>query len=144
MKDLIRVAVVLAFLIPAGFTVQGQQAQADESSSLVVYDPVFWKSKLRLREDQCRSIREINTQYYERLASVLDQPATSRTSTLTLVAQYLSDRNEQIWSVFQPVQRKRWKRLWDHQYSASARHNGFSDGAQSSCFRPELLIRHLL
>jgi hypothetical protein len=147
MKDLVRVAVVVVFLIPAGFTVQGQQAQAEESSRLVVYDPVFWKSKLRLREAQCRSIREVNAEYYERLARVLDQPSTSRTSTLSLVAQYLSDRNEKIWSIFQPVQRKRWKRLWDHQYAASAHHPTYPGGASpssSSGFRPERLMLHQL
>lgn len=146
MKDLVRVALVLAFLVSAGFTVQGQQAHAEESSSLVVYDPVFWKSQLRLREAQCRSIREVNAEYYERLARVLEQPSGSRTSTLSLVQQYLSDRNEKIWSIFQPVQRKRWKRLWDHQYAASAHPPTFPGGASpsSSAFRPERLAQHHL
>lgn len=143
MKDLLRVVFALALLMAAGFTAQGQHAQAAESSSLVMYDPIFWKSKLRLREDQCRSIRKINAQYYERLNHMLGQPAGQR-SGLALIEQYLSDRNQQIWGVFQPIQRKRWKRLWDHQYAASVHHTRSSPGAQSSLFRPELLIRRLL
>ena len=122
MKALVRVAVVLLSLMSAGLAVQGQTRRT-ESSCLVMYDPVFWKTKLRLREDQCRSIREVNAQYYERLVGVLDKPASSQVSTLTLVEQYLSDRNEKIWNIFQPAQRKRWKRLWDHQYASSAVHS---------------------
>ena len=143
MKDLLRIAFALMLLTAAGFTAQGQDAHAVESSSLVMYDPIFWKSKLRLREDQCRSIRKINAQYYDRLTHMPGQPGDER-SGLMLVEQYLSERNEQIWGVFQPVQRKRWKRLWHHQYAARVRNPHASDGAQSSLFRPELLIRRLL
>jgi len=125
MKDFVRVALVLMCLMAAGFAGQAQTRRS-ESSCLVMYDPIFWKTKLRLREDQCRSIREINAQYYERLVAMLDRPASSSVSTLTLVEQYLSDRNERIWSIFQPAQRKRWKRLWDHQYAASAVHSRLS------------------
>jgi len=139
MKDFVRVALLLMCLMVAGLTAQGQMRRT-ESSCLVMYDPVFWRSKLRLREDQCRSIREINAQYYERLAGMLNRPASSSISTLTLVEQYLSDRNEKIWNVFQPVQRKRWKRLWDHQYAASGGHSTLPGGAQSSVFSPQRLI----
>jgi hypothetical protein len=118
MKDFVRVALVLMCLMSAGLAAQGQTRRT-ESSCLVMYDPVFWKTKLRLRNDQCRSIREVNAQYYERLVGMLDKPASSSVSTLTLVEQYLSDRNEKIWNIFQPAQRKRWKRLWDHQYAAN-------------------------
>jgi len=131
MKDFVHVALVLMFLMSAGFAAQSQ-TRGNESNSLVMYDPVFWRTKLRLREEQCRSIREVNAQYYERLVSMLDQPASSQVSTLTLVEQYLSDRNEKIWNIFQPAQRKRWKRLWDHQYAASVNHSTSPDGGQSS------------
>jgi hypothetical protein len=154
MKDFVRVALVLMCLMSAGFAVQGQTRRT-ESSCLVMYDPVFWRTKLRLRDDQCRSIRDVNAQYYERLMGMLDKPASSSVSTLTLVEQYLSDRNEKIWNIFQPAQRKRWKRLWEHQYAAIGNHTASSAGSAAFTvdrglwtvdlnFNPQLLIHRLL
>ena len=165
MKDPVRFALLLMCLLTAGMAAQGQTRRT-ESSCLVMYDPTFWKSKLHLREEQCRSIRQINAQYYERLVGVLDRPASSSVSTLTLVEQYLSDRNEKIWSIFQPAQRKRWKRLWDHQYAVvvegpqSMDHSRSDEASSEGChwaafavdrglwtvdsFSPERLIQHLL
>lgn len=79
--------------------------------ALVLYDPLFWKDKLKLDAYQCRRIREINSEYYRMLLTrVRDENNIS--ARQKQAAQTLLNRSEEIWDTFHPRQRRRWRKMW--------------------------------
>ncbi len=84
-------------------------------NELVLYDPLFWKEQLKLDDDQCQRIREINSHYYETLSEVSHDEPDHKTAR-ALVEETLVQRSEVIWDTFYPRQRKRWKKLWQDKY----------------------------
>jgi hypothetical protein len=88
------------------------QAQDDQpENELVLYDPLFWKEQLKLDDDQCQKIREINGEFYERLSEV-GQDAPNHQEARALAQETIIQRSEGIWETFDPKQRKRWKKIW--------------------------------
>ena len=53
----------------------------DNSSDkhIVMYDPLFWKDKLKLDDSQCQKIRQINSEYYEKLTAVAHESSSRQT-----------------------------------------------------------------
>jgi hypothetical protein len=87
----------------------GQDLQP--TKNIVLYDPLFWKDQLKLDAFQCQKIREINSEYYEKLLAVIHGEPNRKTIQVK-AAESLSQRSEEIWETFHPKQRKRWKKLW--------------------------------
>jgi hypothetical protein len=87
-------------------------AQNDNTNkNIVMYDPLFWKDKLKLDDSQCQKIRQINSEYYEKLTAVVHESSSHQT-VKARAAQTLIERSDEIWETFHPKQRKRWKKLW--------------------------------
>ena len=87
-------------------------AQDDQTENeRVLYDPLFWKEQLRLDDEQCQRIKEINSQYYEKLMAVVEDESDHNT-VRALAEETLMQRSEGIWETFYPKQRKRWKKIW--------------------------------
>lgn len=84
-------------------------------NELVLYDPLFWKEQLKLDDDQCQRIKEINSHYYETLSEVVQDEPDHKTAR-ALVEETLVQRSEGIWDTFYPRQRKRWKKIWQDKY----------------------------
>jgi len=80
--------------------------------SLIQYDPLFWKDKLKLDDDQCLKIREINGEYYQNLFSAYREEKGDVDALQELATKSLEQRNQEIWEIFHPKQRKRWKKMW--------------------------------
>lgn len=120
------------------FAVHAQQAQ--DLKSIVMYDPLFWKEQLKLKDTQCRLIQSINTEYYENLKRVFRDHPQDRSVMQTRAAQYLQQRSQKIWDIFHPNQRRKWKRMWDHNYAASlsGKHN---EDLTSLLMKPPLLYQ---
>ncbi|MBA4057083.1 MAG: hypothetical protein C0490_20390 [Marivirga sp.] len=94
------------------FTI-GVHGQTTESQkTLIVFDPLFWKDKLKLDAYQCKRIREINSQYYQRLLTSVKDERNSSTKKRK-AAETLLQRSEEIWETFHPKQQKRWRRMWN-------------------------------
>jgi hypothetical protein len=94
----------------------------EEGANIVQYDPLFWKDKLKLDEDQCQKIREINGEYYQNLFTAYQEKKDNHTALRKLADQSLMQRNQEIWETFGPKQKKRWKRLWNASM-ANGQHN---------------------
>ncbi len=75
----------------------------------VVFDPLFWKDRLRLDNHQCQRIREINSSFYRRLSDAVGEP--NRQAVQAKAAQTLLERSEEIWATFHPRQRRIWKKI---------------------------------
>lgn len=87
------------------------------SETLVQYDPLFWKEKLKLDPSQCQKIKEINTEYYEALYTAYKQEKNDRNALKSIANKSLQHRSQEIWETFHPKQRKRWKKMWNEQSS---------------------------
>jgi hypothetical protein len=96
-------------------------AQDDQDGKgYVLYDPLFWKTQLKLDESQCQKIREINSQFYEKLSAVAHEDANHNEIRQKAV-ETLMQRSEEIWETFYPKQRRIWKKMWSD--NSGAPHN---------------------
>jgi hypothetical protein len=106
MNKAIIVGVML--LLPGSLLAQ----KINESEQLIQYDPLFWKDQLKLDNDQCIKIREINGEYYKSLFIAYKEEKDDRKALRKLADKSLMQRNQEIWDTFDSRQRKRWKRIW--------------------------------
>lgn len=96
-------------------------AQDDPAlKTLVLYDPLFWTHELRLEPSQYQRIREINSEYYERIMEAVREQKDNQTYLRQEAVRSLQNRSEKIWETFHPRQRKKWKKMWPEMESASA------------------------
>lgn len=106
---LFRISTILSIL----FVAPKLLAQDNQTlKALVVYDPLFWRNELKLDAFQYQKIRQINSEYYERLLAALHDDGKNRSLLKLEVAQSLLERSERIWQIFHPRQRKKWKKMW--------------------------------
>lgn len=120
------------------FSAHAQQAQ--DLKNIVMFDPLFWKEQLKLKDAQCRSIQDINAEYYENLKKVFRDYPQDRSAMQTRAAQYLLQRSQKIWDIFHPNQRRKWKRMWDHNYAGRSKD---AKEFTSSLVKPPLLYHQL-
>lgn len=116
------------------FAAQAQQARDVEN--IVMYDPLFWKEQLKLKDAQCRLIQDINAEYYENLKKVFYDYSQDRSAMQARAVQYLEQRSRKIWNIFHPNQRRKWKRMWDHHYATRGK---YSEELTSSLAKPPFL-----
>lgn len=102
---------VLLFSALSGYSQDNQHAKG-----FVLYDPLFWKDQLKLNAFQCQKIREINSEYYEKLLAVVHQEK-NRSTVKVKAAESLQQRSEEIWETFDSRQRKRWKKISENSSS---------------------------
>jgi hypothetical protein len=115
---------VLGLLLFFAMSTVAHAQQAPDLKDVVMYDPLFWKDQLKLKEAQCKSITRINQEYYENLKQVIREAPKDRAAIQVRAAEYLQQRNQKIWDTFYPNQKKRWKKLWDHQYAGTKKLQG--------------------
>ena len=102
-----RLFLLAATLISTASFVQGQELESKQN--MVVYDPLFWKDQLKLDDNQCLRIREINSVFYKKLTDVAKE--SNHQVVRAKAAQSLLERSEEIWETFHPKQRRKWKRI---------------------------------
>ena len=92
------------------FIFYGINGQHSAEIEKVIYDPLFWKSEIRLTKFQCEEISRINTSFYQLLYSAdsLDSASRIRIDELYFL---IHARSEQIWNVFSDRQKRKWARL---------------------------------
>lgn len=95
-------------------------AQDDTEKGYVLYDPLFWKSQLKLDANQCQKIREINSQFYEKLSAVTHEQK-NHIEVRQKAVETLMQRSDEIWATFHPKQRRIWKKMWSD--NSGAPHN---------------------
>jgi hypothetical protein len=75
----------------------------------VIYDPLFWKSKLKLTKSQCEQISRINNLFY-RLLYVDNSDSASHIRIEELYF-LIHVRSTQIWNIFSDRQKRKWSKL---------------------------------
>ena len=76
----------------------------------VIYDPLFWKSKLKLTKSQCEQISRINNLFYDLLYSV-DNPDSASHIRIDELYFLIHVRSTQIWNIFSDRQKRKWSKL---------------------------------
>lgn len=99
--------IATAFFLCIASGVMAQDLKSEQN--MVVFDPLFWKERLKLDDDQCMRIREINSMFYKKLMDVANE--SNRQVVKSKAAQSLLERSEEIWETFHPKQRRKWKRI---------------------------------
>jgi hypothetical protein len=90
------------------------QQSRHESKNAVVYDPLLWKHELKLNADQREKIQKINLEFYQNIYETVNEESSDRADLQAKANQYLQHRSQEIWNAFNSIQRKKWKRMWDH------------------------------
>lgn len=96
------------------FPALAQEGELEEP--VIVYDPLFWKSELRLKDSQCQSIQQINSEYYQLIESTARNSETSQPELQEIAKEGLVERSQKIWGTFHTNQKKRWVKMWNQQY----------------------------
>lgn len=85
----------------------------------VLYDPIFWKDDLKLKNEQCSEINAVNHEYYERILDTYEEVADDRQALNEAIVQCSIERSNQIWEIFSPKQRRKWTKLWSERYAGN-------------------------
>lgn len=109
MKALFNCLIIICFAAGSAFSQeQGQQ--------VVVYDPLFWKDELKLKDSQYRSIQQINTEFYAFLEASTHDVSIDHKNLKAIAREGLIERSTKIWNTLHPSQKRKWKRLWETKY----------------------------
>jgi len=103
----IRLSIVAVMLLSTASFVSAQELKSEQN--MVVFDPLFWKDQLKLNDSQCLRIREINSDFYQKLSDVAHE--SNHQVVRAKAAQSLLERSEEIWETFHPKQRRKWKKI---------------------------------
>lgn len=101
---------LLIFMILVSFAAEAQN-NPNDSRDVVMYDPLFWKSELSLRDNQYRKIEEINVEFYQNLRSMKDE--ISRETKSNRLEQGLQERSQKIFQTLMPKQRRKLEKIID-------------------------------
>ncbi|MEI9918509.1 MAG: hypothetical protein WDO14_06875 [Bacteroidota bacterium] len=97
------------FMILVSFAAK---AQTPVESNMVMYDPLFWKSELSLRNEQSRKIEQINVEFYQNLREIKQETSTHEAKSDRL-EQGLQERSQKIFQTLMPKQRRKLEKIID-------------------------------
>ncbi|MBL7870634.1 MAG: hypothetical protein JNM78_03410 [Cyclobacteriaceae bacterium] len=105
------VCLPLSFFV---YPVLGQEGQPENLA--VIYDPLFWKEELKLKDSQCQSIQKINSEYYQLIESSVKDSSASIPEIQEIAKEGLVERSQKIWDTLHTNQKRKWMKMWQHQY----------------------------
>ncbi|HZY82292.1 MAG TPA: hypothetical protein VFE50_22360 [Cyclobacteriaceae bacterium] len=88
------------------------QNDPNDGREMVMYDPLFWKDELALRNNQSRKIEEINTEFYESIRLMKDENVDESNKHEQL-EQGLRQRSRKIYDALMPKQRRKLEKIID-------------------------------
>lgn len=95
-------------------SISANAQQSETDKNIVIYDPLLWKHQLKLNASQREKIQQINLEFYQSIYKAAQEGGRDRTSLQLKANQYIEQRSHEIWEAFNPNQRRKWKRMWDH------------------------------
>ncbi len=114
MKRLFLICILFFSISLLTYPVLGQEGQPENLA--VVYDPLFWKDELRLKDSQCESIQKINAEYYQLIESSVKKSTASIPEIQEIAKEGLVERSQKIWDTLHTNQKRKWVKMWHHQY----------------------------
>jgi hypothetical protein len=92
------------------FGANAQEAPGNDSHEVVMYDPLFWREELNIRNDQSRKIEQINTEFYENIRQNRSENQEANSTTLE---RGLQERSQKIFETLLPKQRRKLEKIID-------------------------------
>lgn len=89
-----------------------QENTPDGGHEMVMYDPLFWKDELSLRNTQSKKIEQINTEFYENLRSMKDEEP-NQPEMHEQLERGLQERSQKIYETLMPKQRRKLEKIID-------------------------------
>jgi hypothetical protein len=77
-----------------------------------MYDPLFWKDELKIKNSQSRQIEEINREFYDGLRR-LKQTPSSRAEMQDQLSTGLQERSAKIWATLDSKQKRKLEKILD-------------------------------
>lgn len=115
MKGSLRIYIILFSVGFNALTAFGQEGDSDEP--VIVYDPLFWKSELKLKDSQCQSIQQINSEYYQLIESTVRNSDAFTPQLREIAKEGLVERSQKIWGTLHTNQKRKWVKMWQNQYT---------------------------
>jgi hypothetical protein len=107
-----KTSVLLFFALLFSLAAFAQNGSDSEGREVVLYDPLFWKDELALRNNQSRKIEQINTEFYQSLRNMKDEQPTKSEMNREL-ERGLQQRSQKIWETLLPKQRRKLEKIID-------------------------------
>lgn len=83
------------------------------SRDVVMYDPLFWKDKLSLKNAQSKQIEEINREFYDGLRQMRAVPY-SKSEMKKQLKTGLQERSVKIWATLDNKQKKKLEKILEN------------------------------
>ncbi len=93
------------------FGAQAQSSSNHGSKDVVMYDPLFWKDELSLKNNQSRKIEQINTEFYENIRQ--NSSDGNHEANSTTLERGLQERSQKIFETLLPKQRRKLEKIID-------------------------------
>lgn len=90
-------------------------AQAPAEQEVILYDPLFWKDQLSLKNSQSRRIQQINHEFYQDLR-LIARSSDEKSSLHGQLTQSLIERSHKIWETLYPKQRRKLEKIMDKSF----------------------------
>lgn len=110
MKVLKLTNLLLILIVLTAFSARAQESPGNESKDVVMYDPLFWRDELNIKNNQSRRIEEINTEFYENIRQNRSDDQQKNTTTLE---RGLQQRSQKIFETLLPKQRRKLEKIID-------------------------------
>lgn len=114
MKRVLLIIFACFSLILLVYPALGQEGQPENLA--VVYDPLFWKEELKLKDSQCQSIQKINSDYYQLIESSVRNTSVTIPEIPEIAKEGLVERSQKIWDTLHTSQKRKWMKMWQHEY----------------------------
>jgi hypothetical protein len=96
----------------AAFGAQAQDSSDPESHETVMYDPLFWKQELSLKNTQSRRIEQINSEFYQSIRTMKPDGADAEVNNERL-ERGLQERSQKIFDTLLPKQKRKLEKIID-------------------------------
>lgn len=109
------VLVALGTCMPVGnANAQSNNESPDGAShDVVMYDPLFWKDELSLKNTQSRRIEQINSEFYENIRSMKSEAENNEAKNNAVLERNLQQRSQKIFETLLPKQKRKLEKIID-------------------------------
>ena len=105
-----RTFLISSFLLLTFALHANAQSQENPESSVITFDPLFWKDRLKLSVLQRSEIARINAGFYQSILETAKEEQ-NHDRLISRSTKLMEDRSEKIWNVFSDRQKKIWKQM---------------------------------
>lgn len=118
LTNLLSIFAVLASFgacLPVGTAYAQSNGESPDGTShdVVMYDPLFWKDELSLKNNQSRKIEQINSEFYENIRLMKAEAEANAEENNARLERGLQQRSQKIFDTLMPKQKRKLEKIID-------------------------------